>query len=148
MSMLEQQPHLTLGEYAERIVGGERPDPPPEHAGPKRHPRWLIGVLGGSELKGRWRLGSRLRIIALLGGAQLDLGQAEPEAAESLITAVAILGGVEIIAPPGVPVELTGVSLLGGKSDERPPGPPLPGCPLVRVRTFCLFGGVKAKERR
>ena len=84
----------------------------------------------------------------MLGGVKLDLGQAEPEAPESLMTVVAVLGGVEITAPLGAPIELTGVSLLGGTSDERSPGPRLPECPLVRLRAFCLFGGVKVKERK
>jgi hypothetical protein len=140
-----QQAHLTLDEYTDRIKAGEAPEPPQEA---KRRPRWLVGVLGGSEHKGRWRLARRLRIVAFLGGVNLDLGQAEPDAPECLITAVAVLGGVEISAPPGVPIELTGISLLGGKSDERPPGPRLPGCPVVRIRTFCLFGGVKVTERK
>ncbi len=144
----QQTDDLTLDEYAERIAGGQPVAAPSPAAGAKRRPRWLVGVLGGSEQKGRWRLGSRLRVIAVLGGVTLDLGQAQPEAPESLITVVAILGGTEIQAPPGVPVELTGFSLLGGKSDERPPGPRLPGCPVVRVRVFCIFGGVKIKERK
>jgi len=145
MSTAERQPeHLTFDEYAERVGTGDAAGPP---SGEPRRPRWLVGVLGGSEQKGRWRLGSRLRIIAVLGGVTLDLGSAEPEAPESLITVFALFGGVEILAPPGVPVELTGISLLGGKSDDRAPGSRLPGCPVVRLRTFCLFGGVKVKER-
>jgi hypothetical protein len=143
----EQLDALTLDEYAERITGGETVAGPPSTPVPKRRPRWIIGVLGGAEQRGRWRLGSRLRIIALLGGVNLDLGQAQPEASETLITVVAVLGGVEITAPPGVPIELTGFALLGGRSDERSPGRSLPGCPVVRLRAFCLFGGVKVKER-
>ena len=147
MAAGEQQPRFTLDEYAERIAAGEPPAGLQAAPGPERRPRWLVGVLGGSEQKGRWRLGSRLRIVAVLGGVTLDLGQAEPEAPDSLVTVVAVLGGVEITAPPGVPIELTGVSLFGGKSDERSVGPRLPGCPVVRLRVFCLFGGVKVKER-
>lgn len=141
---IEQQPdRLTFGEYADRIAGGEPVSPPPETAG--RRPRWLVGVLGGTEQKGRWRLGKRLRIVAVLGGVDLDLGQAQPEAAESLITVFAVFGGASLMAPPGVPIELTGASLLGGKSDERPVGPRMPGCPVIRVRVFSLFGGVSVK---
>ncbi len=147
MSATEQQSNLTLDEYAERIGAGETPEPPPTGAA-KRPPRWLVGILGGTDQKGRWRLASRLRIVAVLGGVSLDLGQAEPEASESVLTVVAVLGGVEITAPAGVPVQLSGFSLLGGKSDERPPGPRLPGCPLVRVRVCSLFGGVKVKQRK
>lgn len=152
--------HLTLDDYAERAVAVEQAASVEEldaavrglseqagatteaHAG-----RWLIGVFGGTQQRGRWRLSSRLRVVAVLGGVTLDLGLAEPEAPESLITVVAVLGGVEIIAPPGVPVQLSGFSLLGGKSDERSGGPPLPGSPLVRVRCITLLGGVKVKDR-
>jgi hypothetical protein len=148
MSTPEQQPHLTLGEYAERIAAGEPPVGLPTTPTVERRPRWVVGVLGGTEQKGRWRLGSRVRIVAILGGVRLDLGQAEPEAAESLITVVAVFGGVQIDAPLGIPIELTGFSLLGGKSDERSAGPALPGSPVVRVRVFNLLGGVKVKERK
>jgi hypothetical protein len=142
----QQSETLTFDEYAERIASGES-FPVVLPSGSKQPGRWLVGVLGGTEQKGRWRLGSRLRIVAVLGGVSLDLGQAQPEAPESLVTVLAVLGGVEITAPPGVPVELTGFSLLGGKSDERPRGASLPGCPVVRLRVFSLFGGVKVKER-
>lgn len=145
MSTVDPQSPLTLGEYADRIVAGESPDAPPSGTVPARHRRWLIGVLGGSDQKGRWRLGRRLTVIAVLGGVKLDLGQAEPEAPETVISVLALFGGAELTAPPGVPIEMTGISLLGGKSDERPPGPRLPGCPVVRVRALCIFGGVSVK---
>jgi hypothetical protein len=61
---------------------------------------------------------------------------------------IAVFGGAELKAPPGVPVELTGASLLGGKSDDRPPGPRLPGCPVIRVRVFSFFGGVSVKAKK
>jgi hypothetical protein len=146
-TVFEQPANATFAEYADRGAQGEELQSPraPE---PARARRWMIGVLGGSDQKGRWRLGSRLWIVAVLGGVKLDLGQAEPEAPESLITVIAVFGGAELTAPPGVPVELTGASLLGGKSDERPSGPALPGCPVIRVRVFSLFGGVSVKAKK
>ena len=151
---------LTLDEYAERAVAVERAATveelnavvlglPEESAGvaPGRPARWLVAVFGGAEQRGRWRLSSRLRIVALFGGVTLDLGAAEVEAPESVITVVAVLGGVEIIAPVGVSIQLSGFSLLGGKSDERAGGPPLPGSPLVHVRSVTILGGVKVKDR-
>lgn len=151
---------LTLDEYAERAVALEQAASVeeldavvrglPEEAeavSSARSIRWLIGVFGGADQRGRWRLSSRLRIVAVLGGVKLDLGAAEPEAPDSLITVVAVLGGAEIVAPPGVSVQLSGFSLLGGKSDERSGGPPLPGSPLIRIRCIALLGGVRVKER-
>ena len=80
--------------------------------------------------------------MALFGGVKLNLGMAQPEAPESIITVVVIFGGAAIIAPPGVSIQLSGLSLFGGKSDKRRGGPALPGSPLVRVRAFVLSGGV------
>lgn len=113
----------------------------------RRRGRWLVAVFGGTEERGRWRLGSRLRVVAVLGGVTLDLGAAEPEASESVITIVAFLGGAEIIAPPGISIQLSGISILGGKSDERAVDASLPGSPLIRLRIFALLGGVEVKER-
>ena len=59
---------------------------------------------------------------------------------------IAILGGADILAPAGVPVELSGLSLLGGKGDKRRDGTPLPGSPVVQVRAFTFLGGVTIKE--
>jgi len=106
---------------------------------------WLIGVFGGAEERGRWRLGRRLSILAIFGGVKLDLGQAQIEAPEPRIVIFAFLGGVEISAPPGLPIALSGFSLLGGKSDERPPAPPLPDARPVRVQAWAVLGGVKIK---
>jgi hypothetical protein len=151
---------LTLDEYTERAAAIEQAatadelDAAMRELGekitlgpPPRHVRWLVGVLGGTNQRGRWRLSSRLRIVAVLGGTTLDLGQARPEAPESVITIAAFLGGVEVIAPPGVTIELSGVSLLGGRSDERSRGPSLIGSPVIRLRAFALLGGVKVKDR-
>ena len=151
---------LTLDEYAERAVAVEQAATVEElnaavlglaeetgEVASGRPARWLVGVFGGAEQRGRWRLSSRLRIVAVFGGVTLDLGAAEVEAPESVITVVAVLGGAEIIAPAGVSIQLSGFSLLGGKSDERAGGPPLPGSPLVHVRSVTILGGVKIKDR-
>jgi hypothetical protein len=69
---------------------------------PARGARWIVAVFGGTEQRGRWRLSKRLRVVVAFGGATLDLGAAQPEAPESVITVVAVLGGAEIIVPEGV----------------------------------------------
>lgn len=151
---------LTLDEYAERAAAIEAAttleevdaslrglDEQTWGRAPTRHASWLVAVFGGMDQRGRWRLSRRLRVLALFGGVHLDLGSAEPEATESRITIFAILGGVDMLAPPGVPMALSGFSLLGGRSDERSARAPLRGAPLVRVRAFALLGGVKIKDR-
>jgi hypothetical protein len=150
---------LTLGEYAERAMAIQQAATgyeiqaalrglPEQAAGvaSARLGRWVVAVLGGARQGGRWRLDKHLRVVAVLGGAKLDLARAEPEAPESTVTVIAILGGADILAPQGVSVQLSGLSLLGGKADRRTGGPPLPSSPLVRVRAFTFLGGVAVKD--
>jgi hypothetical protein len=151
---------LTLDEYAERAMAVEDAATteeldaalhglPEETASvsPAHRGRWLVSVFGGTEQRGRWCLSSRLWVVAIFGGVDVDLGAAEPEVPESVITVIAALGGAGIIAPQGVPIQLSGFSLLGGKGDKRSGGHPLPGAPLVRVRVFTILGGVTVKDR-
>lgn len=151
---------LTLGEYAATaaaIAAAATPQQleaatvPVAHEPPTPVPtrgRTLVGVFGGADQRGRWRLPRRLRILALLGGVNADLGSAQVEAPVSTITVLAVLGGVSLTAPTGVSVQLSGASLLGGKSDKRPVGPPLPGSPLIHVRAYTLLGGVSIERAR
>lgn len=148
---------MTLDEYSARAASLRRAAtiteldaavadlPQPAGRAPGIHRSWIFGIFGGTDQRGRWRLGRRLRVVCVFGGAHLDLGAAQPEAPECTITAVALLGGVDLLAPPGVQVLLSGLAILGGRSDERPKGEPLPGAPIVRVRSFAFLGGVKVK---
>lgn len=109
--------------------------------------RWFVGILAGASAKGRWRCGERLTALAVLGGCELDLRHAVIEGDEVTITAIAVLGGVEIWVPEGVDVELTGVPVLGGKSVELAPAPPVAGAPRIVVRAFPVLGGVDVRSR-
>lgn len=153
---------LTLDEYANcaaAIAAAATPAQLDEATAPVAHEpptpvptpsRTLVGIFGGTDQRGRWRLPRRLRILAVFGGVSADLGSAQVEAPLSTITVLAVFGGVSLTAPPGVSIQLSGISLLGGKRDKRPVGPPLPGSPVIHVRTCTLLGGVsieRAKRR-
>lgn len=57
----------------------------------------------------------------------------------------AAFGGVEVIVPEGVEVDLTGLALFGAKETNGQPGTLRPGAPLVRVNQLVLFGGTNVK---
>jgi hypothetical protein len=109
--------------------------------------RWVVAILGGSTRRGRFRLAAETHVLALLGGADLDLRQAQIESPDSSLTAVAVLGGVNIVVPEGVDVDVDGIAILGGK-DYKPgkTGPP-PGAPRLRIRAFALLGGVEVTTK-
>ena len=108
---------------------------------------WVLAVMGASERKGRWRVRNRTLVVALMGGVDLDLRQAELPAGDVAITAWAIMGGVDVRVPEGVRVELGGFALMGGNASQGAAGPPPPGAPVVRVRAFSVMGGVNVRRK-
>jgi hypothetical protein len=110
---------------------------------------WIVAIMGGAARKGRWRPARRTYVLTVMGGAELDLREAEL-AAEMTITAVAIMGGVGITVPEGVAVELGGFALMGANGAPGDKRPPPPGAPSLRVRAFSVMGGVgiERKKRR
>jgi hypothetical protein len=110
--------------------------------------RFVLGILGGGDRRGRWRVAERVTVVNVLGGADLDLREATLAGPEVHITVVSILGGSDIVVPEGVHVELSSFALFGG-DDLRLEGPePPPGAPVVHVRTVSIFGGTDVKTRR
>jgi uncharacterized protein DUF1707 len=108
---------------------------------------FVLGILGGGDHRGRWRVAERVTVINVLGGADLDLREATLAAPEVEIKVLSILGGSDITVPEGVHVELSGFGLLGG-NDLRLEGPePPPGAP-VHVRAYSILGGTDVRTRR
>jgi Domain of unknown function (DUF1707)/Cell wall-active antibiotics response 4TMS YvqF len=107
---------------------------------------WVISVLGGSRRVGRWRASGRVRVIAVLGGADIDLSHAVVTTPELRMRCFSFLGGISITVPKGVEVELTGFSLIGGRDLDVGDEPSRPGTPLIRVRAFSLLGGITVQN--
>ena len=110
--------------------------------------RFVLGILGGGDRRGRWRVAPRVTVVHVLGGADLDLREATLTAPEVTIWVISIFGGSDIVVPEAVHVELSSFALFGG-DDLKLEGPePEPGAPVVHVRTVSLFGGTDVTTRR
>lgn len=109
--------------------------------GPGR-PSWHVSPIGGLSVSGPWRMERSVIVVSLIGGADLDLSQAQLAAPEVTLTKVSLLGGVSIGVPPGIRVDVSGFSLIGGTSVDAGPEPG-PGAPTVHVRAFSLLGGTR-----
>jgi hypothetical protein len=152
---------LTFEELAERVeravaartsseLAAVTADLPPARPGaaPRKARGWVVAVMGGAERKGRWRPPRRTNVVVLMAGAALDLRHAEIEGGEIVINAVSIMGGIDVIVPEGVEVELSGLALMGGNSGPKDAAPLAPGAPIVRVRAYSLMGGVGVARKR
>ena len=103
--------------------------------------RWMIAIMGGSHRRGRFRAASQINALAIMGGDEIDLREAEIEGGELTLTLVSIMGGSNIYVPDSVEVEASGVSIMGGYNEEGSARQPRPGAPVIRIRMFNLMGG-------
>ncbi|MGH7540299.1 MAG: DUF1707 domain-containing protein, partial [Gemmatimonadota bacterium] len=112
-----------------------------------REREFLIGVMGGTERTGNWTPARHVTVLALMGGALLDFREATFAEPVTSVTIFAVMGGVEIVVPPGVRVESHGIAIMGGFAGTEPARPPAPDAPLIRLHGLALMGGVDVKER-
>ncbi len=108
-----------------------------------------IAVMSGTERKGVWVLPPQHNSFAFWGGVEIDLRHARFAEQRSTITAVAIMGGVDVIVPDDIAVEVTGVGIMGAfetrnKKGASPTAPP--GAPVVKITGLAFWGGVEVKR--
>lgn len=102
---------------------------------------WHVSPIGGLSVSGPWRMDRHVIAVSLIGGARLDLSQAQLAAPEVTLTKVSLVGGTWIEIPQGIGVQVSGFNLIGGTRIDGGPQPG-PGAPMVRIRAFSLVGGV------
>jgi hypothetical protein len=119
------------------------PDPPADR-------QTEVAIWSGRVRKGPWRPARSIRAIACMGGVELDFREALFPAGETRIVALAVMGGVEVLVPPGVRVETDGFAFMGafeeetGGVDMPPPGA---SAPVLRISGLALMGGVEVSVR-
>lgn len=107
--------------------------------------RWLVGIMGGMDRKGRWRVARRCWVVNIMGGCDLDLRAATVEDHDTDIVVFSLMGGSDIVVPEGLDVDLGGFAIMGGNSLESPGPAPAADAPTVRVRAYSLMGGTDVK---
>lgn len=161
LNVLSQQAaagRLTLDELEERAslvlaartradlatLTRDLPAEAPAAAAPERRRtpvRWFVAIMGGSRRRGRFRAASVVNGVAIMGGDEIDLREAELDAGGLTLNLFAFMGGSTVYLPDTVDVEVGGFSIMGGTDERGPNSRPRPGAPLVRINSYCLMGG-------
>ena len=97
--------------------------------------------MGGSHRRGRFRTVGTINAVAVMGGDEIDLRDAEMEGGELTLNLFAFMGGSTIYVPDSVEVEVGGFSIMGGHEEVGSRRPPRPGAPLIRIRVYAMMGG-------
>jgi hypothetical protein len=124
----------SAGDWAQRVGG-------------RATSKGAFACCGGFGRKGTWTVGRRFTTFALMGGGELDLRDARFEDRDTVIRCFPIMGGVSIVVPPDLNVEVRGIGLMGGfgESGESRPDP---AAPRVTITGFALMGGVGVERKR
>jgi hypothetical protein len=109
--------------------------------------RTMLAIMGGVERKGRWTPARRNLIVAVMGGAELDFREVLLPPGTTEVHVFCMMGGVEIIVPPGLAVDASGFAIMGGFGHSAERRGSDPDAPVLRVTGFCLMGGVEVIER-
>jgi len=82
------------------------------------------------------------RILAVMGGVELDLTDAGIDAGATL-DVKAFMGGVDVIVPQDWRVELISSSVFGGVVNRTDPDDSRGDAPLLLVRAQAIMGGIE-----
>ena len=109
----------------------------------------VLAVLGGAARKGSWLLPRELKVVAIMGGVEIDLREAKFAPGVTQIDVTAFMGGVKIIVPRGVRVEILGAAVMGGFETDAGDAAALdPNQPVLRVTGLAIMAGVDVKVKR
>lgn len=118
----------------------------------RRGSQFIAAIMGGAARKGRWVPARRTNVLAFMGGAELDFREARLPPGLTEINVFTVWGGIEIVVPPEVTVQVAGTAIMGGfeqiedaplddeldETDERP---------VLRINGLALMGAVEVKTR-
>jgi hypothetical protein len=108
----------------------------------------IVGIMGGAEKKGVWTPARQTIVVALMGGVELDFREARMPPGVTEVNIFAVMGGAEILVPPGVHVDLNGFAFMGGFGQNGYAAPPTdPNAPVLRIGGFAFMGGVDVTIR-
>jgi hypothetical protein len=109
---------------------------------------YMVAALGGVSRKGRWIPARQNFSFAVMGGFSLDFREALLPPGETEVSIFTLMGGAEIIVPPGLAVECDGVAIMGGfEYNEDAVTVTDPNTPILRIRGLAIMGGVEVSVR-
>src|SRR4051794_22237749 len=101
-------------------------------------------IIGGEELESRATSLRSASVLAVVGGAQIDLRQASLDPAGATLDVTAIVGGVQILVSPDWAVEVESQGKMGGIDTKVAEVSDLAAdAPRLHVTTNAWFGGIQ-----
>jgi len=108
-----------------------------------------IAVMSGATRKGSWVVPQQHNSVAFWGGVEIDLRSARFAHQHTTITAVAIMGAIDITVPDDIIVDVSGVGFMGAFElvDKSGADPADPDAPVVKINGLGFWGAVTVTRK-
>jgi hypothetical protein len=118
------------------------------HDNPARpETKGLTAIMGGFERQGPWVVPKRLRTRVFWGGGVLDFRDADFGPGVTEMHVFCMMGGLQIIVPPQLAVDVEVTSIMGGVDQRHAPMAPDPGRAILRITGTVVMGGLDIETR-
>lgn len=108
----------------------------------------VVALMGGAERTGVWQVPATLNVTTVMGGVYLDFREAVLPPGVTDVNVFSMMGGVDIIVPPHVAVELGGIAFMGAfGSGHRALTERDAQTPVLRISGVALMGAVEIETR-
>ena len=112
----------------------------------RQRSRRSLVIMAGLKRTGPWAPAQHHTTVVWMGGAQLDFREAELQPGETQISCYAMWGGIEIVVPPDIDVEVTGTAIMGGIARiSRSSGSADARRPRLHIHAVALMAGIEVK---
>jgi hypothetical protein len=119
---------------------------PPDRIGGSPGTNYSLAIMSGARRRGTWVVPRTYVAVAIMGSVQLDLRQARFSEPEVTIQAYTVMGGIEIIVPEDIEVDVGGIGIMAG-FDHSANGEGIPGAPRLKVTGLALMGAVDVRRK-
>ena len=109
---------------------------------------WVVSIMGGSDRKGRWRVGRICNVVNVMGGSDIHLNDAEFAADVVEMRVFSLMGGSDVWIPDGLDVEISEFALMGGNDLKIGEARPGDGGPLLRLKLISIMGSTTVRRGR
>lgn len=104
----------------------------------------IVSILGSNDRSGQWVVPKTIRIISILGGANIDFTDARFNSPNVKVQILSILGGDNIYVPENVNVVSKAFCVLGS-IDNTAPSIASRQAPTITIEGLILFSGLDIK---
>lgn len=107
---------------------------------------FTVALMGGVSRQSRWA--RKNTVVAVMGGVDLDFREAVLGPGVTEVRVYALWGGVDVIVPPGLNVEVNGLAIMGGFDHIADDASHDPMAPTLRVTGVACMAGVDISTRQ